>query len=289
VADVVPGTLFVVATPLGNLDDVTDRAARTLREVDLIAAEDTRRTAHLLNHLGIAKPQVSCHKFNEAQVLERIVAELLAGKSVAQVTDGGTPAISDPGHRLVAAARAAGIAVSPIPGPSAVAAALSVAGFPADRFTFAGFLSAKAGERRRELAEFAPRAETLVFHEAPHRLAEFLRDAAAVLGDRPATLCRELTKLHEEIVSATLGELAAMIEARGEVLGEIVVVVAGAAEGAAAAPAPRRADPETEARWKEALEREDGDERRALRRYARDLDLPRAEARRRLQLAGLVD
>ena len=222
------GRLLVVATPLGNLGDLSPRAARALAEADLVAAEDTRRTLPLLTHLGLSKPLVSSHKFNEAAKLAGLLNALAEGKTIALVTDGGTPAISDPGHRLVAAAHAAGHAVVAIAGPSAVAAALSVAGFPADRFRFAGFLPAAAAARRRALAALAAEPETLVFYEAPHRVLKALDAMIDAFGDREAALCRELTKLHEEVLRAPLSAIRASLAARDAIRGEIVLVVAGA-------------------------------------------------------------
>ncbi len=281
------GTLLVVATPIGNLDDVSPRVSDALRGADLVAAEDTRRTGRLLEHLGLEKPQVSCHMFNEARTLARLLDVLGEGRTVALVTDGGTPAVSDPGYRLVAAALEAGHRVSPVAGPSSVVAALSVAGLPADRFLFAGFLAARPAARRAELEALAAHAETLVLFEAPHRLKECLDDVAAILGERPATLCRELTKLHEEVRRGTTLALRDEIAARAEVLGEIVLVIAGRDPARSAGPHAR--DPELESAWHAALAREDGDARRALRVLARDLDVDRAALRRRLQAAGLVD
>lgn len=285
------GVLYVVATPIGNLGDLSPRAAEVLAEVDVVAAEDTRRTGRLLAHLGLRRPQVSCHKFGEARHLDALLAPLAAGRRVALVTDGGTPAISDPGHRLVAAAHAAGHRVVAVPGPCAAVAALSVAGLTADRFLFAGFLPARTAARRDALASLAPFEGTLVFHEAPHRAIEFLDDALAVLGDRDAVLCRELTKLHEEVRRATVSALRDDLAARESVLGEIVFVVAGARAGTAAARGPCEggaAPGALAAPWKEALEADGGDERRALRRLSRELGLPRADLRRRLQADRLL-
>lgn len=297
------GRLLVVATPLGNLGDLSPRAARALGEADLVAAEDTRRTLPLLTHLGLSRPLVSSHKFNEAGKLSGLLAALGEGKTIALVTDGGTPAISDPGHRLVSAAHAAGHAVVAIAGPSAVAAALSVAGFPADRFRFAGFLPAAASPRRRALAALAAEPETLVFYEAPHRVLKALDAMVEMLGDREAALCRELTKLHEEVLRAPLSAIRASLAARDAIRGEIVLVVAGAGgEGTrAGAEAGLEAGPSRggasrgvplEAAaygtlFAMARELEDGDPRRAVRRLARDLGLTRAEVKARLAEAGI--
>jgi len=236
------GTLYVVATPLGNLEDVTLRALRILREVSLVACEDTRRTARLLAAHEIRTPTTSYFEHNERWKGGRILDALREGRDVALVSDAGTPAVSDPGYRLVRDARAAGLPVVPIPGPSAAIAAVSVSGLPTDRFLFVGFLPARTAARRRALLELAGRIETLVVYESPHRLTESLSEMAAVLGDREAFLCREATKVHEEYLRGRLGELHDAMAARGEVKGEVVVVVAGAGDAraapAAGAPAP---------------------------------------------------
>ena len=291
------GRLLVVATPLGNLGDLSPRAARALAEADLVAAEDTRRTLPLLTHLGLSKPLVSSHKFNEVAGLAGLLSTLAEGKTIALVTDGGTPAISDPGHRLVAAAHAAGHAVVAIAGPSAVAAALSVAGFPADRFRFAGFLPAAAAARRRALAALATEPETLVFYEAPHRALKSLDAMIEALGDREAALCRELTKLHEEVLRAPLSAIRASLAARNAIRGEIVLVVAGGGserggvERAGAEAGPSRGVPPEAGAYRVlfamARELEDDDPRRAVRRLARELGLARAEVKARLTDAGI--
>ena len=227
-----PGILYVVATPIGNLDDLSARASRTLETVDVIAAEDTRRTGRLLAHLGIDRPLRSYYDAVEAERAPALVRELVAGRSIALVSDAGTPGIADPGYRLIAAAVAAGVAVVPIPGPSAITAFLPVSGLPTDRFAFEGFLPARAGERRRRLAALADEARTMLFYESGNRLAACLRDLAAAFGARPAAIGRELTKLHEEIVRGDLVSLAA----RAETLvtkGELVIGVAGAPPAAA--------------------------------------------------------
>lgn len=227
------GVLYVVATPIGNLADLTRRAEQVLKEVDLIAAEDTRHTRQLLSALGLHKPLQSHHEHNEAKSAGLILAELKRGATVALVTDAGTPGLSDPGVRLVRSAQEAGIQVVPVPGASAVAAALSVAGIEGEEFVFYGFLPAKRAARRQKLKEVQDRPERLVFFEAPHRLAESLQDMAEILGDRPAAVLRELTKVHEEIRRAPLSALAAEFGGR-PVKGEITLVVSGspaAAEG----------------------------------------------------------
>jgi 16S rRNA (cytidine1402-2'-O)-methyltransferase len=230
------GCLYVVATPLGNLEDVTLRALRVLREVSLIACEDTRRTARLLAAHDIRTPTTSYFQHNERWKGDRILATLREGRDVALVSDAGTPAVSDPGYRLVRDARAAGLPVVPVPGPSAAVAAVSVSGLPSDRFLFVGFLPARAGARRRALEEIAARPETLVVYESPHRATESLADMAAVLGDREAFLCREATKAHEEYRRGRLTELRDELAARDAVKGEIVFVVAGAAEASPGQP-----------------------------------------------------
>ena len=226
------GTLFVVATPLGNLDDMTFRAVKCLKEVSLIACEDTRRTAKLLNHLGIKKPLISCFEHNELARIDELLEKVALGHDVALVSDAGTPTISDPGFALVRAAHERGIKVSPVPGPSALVAALSVSGLPTDEFLFAGFPPRTSGARRTLFERLKSQTATLIFYESPHRVVESLTDMVAVLGDRAAFLAREVTKLHEELSSGALSELVAKLGARSEVLGEIVLVVAGAAPSA---------------------------------------------------------
>jgi len=221
------GTLFVVATPLGNLDDLTFRAVKCLKEVDLIACEDTRRTAGLLHHLGIQKPLVSLFEHNEKERIGEIAARLERGENVALVSDAGTPTISDPGFPLVRAVLERGLTVSPIPGPSALIAALSVSGLPTDAFLFAGFLPRTDSARQARLRELKDQSATLIFYESPHRVLKMLADSAAILGDREAFLCREVTKVHEELRRDTILGIARALESRDEILGEIVLVIAG--------------------------------------------------------------
>jgi 16S rRNA (cytidine1402-2'-O)-methyltransferase len=234
--DASTGILYVVATPLGNLEDVTLRALRVLREAALVACEDTRRTGRLLQAHGIATPTTSYFEHNERWKGDRILDHVRRGQPVALVSDAGTPGISDPGYRLVREARAEGLAVVPIPGPSAAVAALSVSGLPTDRFLFVGFLPSRAGARKRALAGLAAARETLVFYESPLRVVAALEDMTDVFGDREAFLCREATKVHEEYVLGTLSSLGALLGSRGEVKGEVVLVVAGAPEAPAAPP-----------------------------------------------------
>jgi len=225
-----PGTLFIVATPIGNLGDISDRARSTLREVELIAAEDTRHSGQLLAQFGIDTPLLALHEHNEAARVAELIARLQAGASIALISDAGTPLVSDPGYRLVAAAGAAGIDVRPIPGACAAIAALSVAGLPTDRFAFEGFLPQRRAARRARLETLTHETRTLVFYEAPHRLGEALEDLAAVLGPtRQAVVARELTKLHETVYRGDLARLAACAATDANMVrGEAVVVVAGA-------------------------------------------------------------
>lgn len=229
VAAAQPGKLYVVATPIGNLDDISPRALRTLREVALIAAEDTRHSIRLLQHFGITTALAACHDHNEREQGGRFVARLLAGDDVALISDAGTPLISDPGYHLVRQVRAAGIEVVPVPGPSALIAALSAAGLPSDRFIFEGFLPAKAAARRGRLELLKEEPRTLIFYEAPHRVLESVQDIASLFGkDRHAVLARELTKTFETLKGAPLGELAEWIAAdSNQQRGECVLLVTG--------------------------------------------------------------
>jgi len=225
------GRLEVVATPIGNLGDLSARAREVLAAADLIAAEDTRRTAQLLNAIGVSGQLISLHDYNEEARIEPLLQQLKAGKVIALVSDAGTPLLSDPGFGLVRAAAAAGIEVRAVPGASAVTAALSIAGLATDRFAFEGFLPSRAGERRALLARLAAEARTLVLFEAPHRIAATLADLARSFGEqRAAVVTRELTKMHESVYRGTLRELCAMARADADFArGEITVVVAGAA------------------------------------------------------------
>ncbi|WP_172681632.1 16S rRNA (cytidine(1402)-2'-O)-methyltransferase [Pseudomonas sp. CMR5c] len=225
----VAGSLYVVATPIGNLDDVSARALKLLREVSLIAAEDTRHSQRLMQHFGISTPLAACHEHNERDEGSRFITRLLAGDDVALISDAGTPLISDPGYHLVRQARAAGINVVPVPGPCALIAALSAAGLPSDRFIFEGFLPAKASGRRARLEQVREEPRTLIFYEAPHRILECLQDMEAVFGgDRPALLARELTKTFETLKGLPLVELRRFVESdSNQQRGECVVLVAG--------------------------------------------------------------
>jgi 16S rRNA (cytidine1402-2'-O)-methyltransferase len=221
------GELFLVATPIGNLKDITLRALEVLKAVDAIACEDTRTSSVLLRHYGIRAPLSSYHTHNEAEATETLVAELVSGKRIALISDAGTPLLSDPGARLVAAAVRAGIRITPIPGASALLAAVTIAALPAEQFFYAGFLPPKAGARREALTRYRDIPATLVFYEAPHRLVAALEALAEAFGPRPASVARELTKLHEECRRGTLDELAAYYEAHLP-RGECVILVHGA-------------------------------------------------------------
>jgi 16S rRNA (cytidine1402-2'-O)-methyltransferase len=219
------GRLYVVSTPIGNLEDITYRAVRILKEVDWIACEDTRTTRHLLDHYGIPTRTVSYHEHNETERAAELVARLEQGETGALVSDAGTPLLSDPGYRVVHAAAAAGIRIEALPGPSALLAALVISGLPTDQFHFGGFLPAKQGQRRRLLESLADEAATLVFYEAPHRILEALDDIAAVLGDRDVVATRELTKMYEEVLRGKPAEIARSLASRDSIRGEFVIMV----------------------------------------------------------------
>ncbi|MDG2306346.1 MAG: 16S rRNA (cytidine(1402)-2'-O)-methyltransferase [Candidatus Binatia bacterium] len=275
------GTIYVVATPIGNLEDITRRAERILGEVDVVAAEDTRRTRVLLQHLGLSKPLVSYYDAIEATRAPELIERALAGESIALVSDAGTPLLSDPGFRLVGEAHAAGVRVIPIPGPSAPLALLSCAGLPAGRFTFLGFLPAKTQARRKFAAEYSDHRDTLVLFETARRLPAALQDLAEVLGPRDAVIGRELTKKFEELVRGTLEELAARYAGADDaerVRGELVLAIAGA-------PDPRTEvggvdDPIVGERLR-ARFAEGESASRAARAVALELGLPRRDVYRR--------
>jgi len=220
------GTLYVVATPIGNLEDITLRALRVLKEVDLIAAEDTRHTRKLLTHYGITTPLTSYYDQIEASKAPALIAQLQAGKTIALVSDAGTPGIADPGYRLVKGAWEAGITVVPIPGASTLTALLSVGGLPTDRFVFEGFLPAKRSQRQKALGHLKQEERTLVFFESPHRLVDMLADLEQICGDRQVVIGRELTKMFEEVLRGKVSELRALLQGH-EVKGEVAVLVAG--------------------------------------------------------------
>jgi 16S rRNA (cytidine1402-2'-O)-methyltransferase len=222
------GTLYVVATPIGNLEDITLRALRILKEVDRIAAEDTRHTQTLLRHYDIHTPLTSYHEHNERSKAVLLVERLVRGENIALVSDAGTPAISDPGYRLVVAAIRSSIPVVPVPGASALAAVLSASGLPTDRFAFEGFLPAKRHERQVKLQALKQETRTLVFYEAPHRVKESLADMLKILGDREIVIGREVTKVHEEFMRGVVSAVSAHQLGEREVKGEVAVIVHGA-------------------------------------------------------------
>lgn len=221
-----PGTLYLVATPIGNLEDITLRALRVLKECDMVAAEDTRHTGNLLRHFGITKPLLSYFKFNEAKRSEEIIERLKQGGKIALVTDAGSPGISDPGERVVRAALAAGCRVEAVPGACALIAALTASGLPTDEFHFIGFLPHKSGQRRKQLEALRGFAGTLALYESPYRIEKLLAELSEVFPDRPVVLARELTKKFEEYLRGTPGELLAVLQRRA-LKGEFVVLVAG--------------------------------------------------------------
>jgi 16S rRNA (cytidine1402-2'-O)-methyltransferase len=275
-----PGTLFIVTTPIGNLEDLTPRALRVLGEVDLIACEDTRHTRGLLNRFGIKARTISYHEHNERERAEELCKLLEAGSNIAIVSDAGTPLISDPGFRIVRAAIERRIQVIPIPGPAAFVAALVASGLPTDRFFFGGFLPARATARRSMLADLHAIPATLVFYEAPHRIAATLKDALNTFGDRTAAVARELTKLHEEIARGSLSELAQRFSEGTPARGEIVLIISGANEGEISSGAKSEDTPARLAARVAELEREGVDSKVALKKAARELGLKRAEAYR---------
>jgi len=219
------GVLYIVATPIGNLEDITLRALRVLREADVIACEDTRHTRKLLDHFGIEKPTVSYHEHNEAARAAELADRLARGEKIALVSDAGTPLVSDPGYRVVKAAIDAGISVVPIPGPSAAIAALSASGLPTDSFRFCGFLPAKSSQRRKLLEQLRNEESTLVFYEAPHRVLDALEDVASAMGARPVAVARELTKMHEEFLRGSAAEIREQLASRGTARGEITLLI----------------------------------------------------------------
>ena len=221
-----PGTLYVVSTPIGNLEDITLRALRVLREVDLVAAEDTRRTRQLLTHYGIRKPLISYHEYNRRMREKTLLQELREGKNIALVTDAGTPGISDPGEELVRGAIQESIPLVPIPGPAALVTALSVSGLPTESFLFYGFLPSKAAARKKWLVSLKDRAETLVFYESPRRLGSLLEETAQILGDRRVMVAREMTKVYEEVYRGTVSEVLKQM-GKEEVRGEVTVILEG--------------------------------------------------------------
>ncbi|HVF44216.1 MAG TPA: 16S rRNA (cytidine(1402)-2'-O)-methyltransferase [Pyrinomonadaceae bacterium] len=275
------GTLYLVATPIGNLEDVTRRALRVLAEADVVACEDTRHTRQLLEHFGVRARTVSYHEHNERERAEELADSIEGGADVALVSDAGTPGINDPGYRLVRACAERGLRVVPVPGPTAFVAALTASGLPTDEFYFGGFLPARTHARRQRLESVRDLRATLVFYETPHRIAQALADAREVLGEREAAVARELTKLHEEVLRGRLSELAARFGDGDSARGEMVLVIDREVikdEG----DDERASSPSSVAERVAALEAEGLDPRAALKRAARELGLSRDEAYRRL-------
>ncbi len=273
------GTLYLVATPIGNLEDITHRAVRLLREVNVIACEDTRHTRKLLNHYGIKTRTISYHEHNERERGLELLKLLEAGSDVAIVSDAGTPGISDPGFQLARLAIENNLLVVPVPGPSALIAAMIASGLPTDEFFFGGFLPARSGARRTRLAELRSIPATLVFYEAPHRIAAALRDAHEILGEREAVVARELTKMHEEIARGRLSELSARFSSSERARGEMVLII----DRTVIKSALENNDSVVSiAALVMSLEAEGLDHRAALKKAARELGVSRDEAYRRL-------
>jgi len=226
-ADTAPGTLYVVATPIGNLQDITLRALDVLKAVNLVAAEDTRKTARLLGHFGLSAPLISYHEYNEAARAPGLLQRLIQGESIALVSNAGTPGVSDPGYRLVRAAANEGLRVVPVPGVTAAAAALSVSGLATDAFVFEGFLAKKAGRRLQQIETLASETRTVILYESPQRIRALIEELITAFGDRPAVLAREMTKLHEEFIRGRLSEVLAALRSRAEIKGECTLLVAG--------------------------------------------------------------
>jgi 16S rRNA (cytidine1402-2'-O)-methyltransferase len=273
------GCLYLVATPIGNLEDITVRAIRVLKEADLVACEDTRQTQKLLQHYGIHKELISYHAHNELTRAPELVIQLEEGAQVALVSDAGTPVVSDPGHRLVVLCLRHHIPVVPIPGPSAFVAALAASGLPTEEFLFVGFLPSRAGARRKKLDDLKSEPRAIVLYEAPHRLADTLADAAEILGQRNAVVAREITKIHEEFLRGSLGELRDAARQR-EPRGEITLLIGPAEEGV-----PQAAPTVSLKKRVEQLETELGlDRKAALKQAARERGLGKREAYKQLLL-----
>jgi len=279
------GTLYIVATPIGNLEDITQRALRVLSEVDLVACEDTRRTRVLLNHFGIKTKTISYHEHNERERAEEICKLLASGKNVALVSDAGTPLINDPGFRVANAAIEQELPVVPIPGPTAFVSALIASGLPSAEFYFAGFLPARANARRGKLEELSAIPATLIFYEAPHRINATLKDALETLGNRRAAVARELTKMHEEIARGSLSTLAQRFNTSTRARGEMVLIISGVCADGSSVTATGVAagtQPSSQRLIERVgeLERAGLDAKAALRKAARELGMKRAEAYR---------
>ena len=276
-----PGTLYLVGTPIGNLEDITLRALRVLKDVDLIACEDTRHTATLLHHYGIEKPTISYHEHNELTRAAELVVHLERGDNIAVVSDAGMPGVSDPGYRLVALAVRHHIRVVPVPGASAFLSALVASGLPTDSFRFAGFLPAKSGARRTALEAIRNSPRTQVFYEAPHRIIETLHDVVEVLGgERHVVIAREVTKIHEEFLRGRAADVLSQVEQRGEIKGEITLLI-GKAEETAQPPFSGKSVAQRVQELKEGKL----DEKTALKQAAKEFGLSKSEAYRELQRA----
>jgi 16S rRNA (cytidine1402-2'-O)-methyltransferase len=274
-----PGTLYLISTPIGNLEDITYRALRMLAEVELIACEDTRHTRKLLNHYGINTRTISYHEHNERERAAELLGLIESGSDVAVVSDAGTPGISDPGFRLVQRAIESRVRVVPVPGPSALVTALVTSGLPTDEFFFGGFLPARSGARRARLSELRSFPATLIFYEGPHRIAATLKDAYQILGEREAVVARELTKIHEEIARGRLSELAERFSSPEHARGEMVLIID---RTAIESEDENDATTVSIAALVTALEAEGLDHRAAHKRAARELGISRDEAYRRL-------
>lgn len=275
------GCLYVIATPIGNLEDITLRALRILKEADFIACEDTRQTLKLLSHFQIHKPLESYHEHNELVRAPELVLRMESGARIALVSDAGTPVVSDPGHRLVSLCRRHNIPVIPIPGPSAIIAALAASGLPSDEFTFAGFLPARSGERRRRLQALASEPRSIVLYEAPHRLRSALRDIFEILGDRHAVIAREITKVHEEFVHGRASDLVSAFEER-EPKGEITLII-GRPEETSESRRGSNGDSRTLIqRVREISALQKVDRKAALKQAAKEMGIPKREAYKRL-------
>jgi len=272
------GTLYLIATPIGNLEDITHRAVRLLGEVELIACEDTRHTKKLLNHYGINTTTISYHEHNERERSRELIERLKSGADVAVVSDAGTPGISDPGFRLARIAIDSGVQVVPVPGASALISALVASGLPTDEFFFCGFLPARSGARRTRLSELRSLPATLIFYEGPHRIAATLKDALEILGERQAVVARELTKIHEEIARGSLSELTARFSSPESARGEMVLMID---RTVMPNETGNRSDATVSALIAE-FESNGLDHRAALKKAARELGLSRDEAYRRL-------
>ncbi|HLW51929.1 MAG TPA: 16S rRNA (cytidine(1402)-2'-O)-methyltransferase [Candidatus Angelobacter sp.] len=272
------GTLYIVATPIGNLEDITHRAVRILRQADLIACEDTRQTRKLLDHYGISNPTTSYHEHNEAGRAEELLRKLGEGQNIALVSDAGMPGISDPGYRVIKLAIERGVTVIPIPGASAITAALVGSGLPTDAFEFRGFLPARSGQRRTALEALLQAKHTVVLYEAPHRIRETLEDVAAILGnERPVVVARELTKLHEEFIRGPASQVLVHFREH-EPKGEITLLIGPASQSATLTPGKTLAD-----RLQKIVVEQEVDEKEALKILARETGLPKSELYRELQ------